>query len=45
MEEGYFAAADEFTRILLPFQDTSLGDDPAADTEPSVLEKILDPSS
>jgi TPR repeat protein len=43
IEEGYFAATDEFDRTVLPFQDSELGEDPMAEEEPSVLEKILSP--
>ena len=42
-EEGYFAATDSFEAMILPFQDASLGEDAAAEEEPSVLEKILSP--
>ena len=43
MEEGYFAVTDEFETMVLPFQDASFGEDPAAEEEPSVLEKIMSP--
>ena len=43
LEEGYFAATDEFDTIVLPFQDAALGEDPAAEEEPSVLEKFMSP--
>ena len=43
LEEGYFAATDEFDTMVLPFQDAALGEDPAAEEEPSVLEKIMSP--
>ena len=43
LEEGYFAATDEFDTIVLPVQDAALGEDPAAEEEPSVLEKIMSP--
>ena len=29
--------------MVLPFQDASFGEDPAAEEEPSVLEKIMSP--
>ena len=41
VEEGYFAATDEFETMILPFQDASLGEEPMAEEETSVLEKIL----
>ena len=43
VEEGYFAATDEFETTILPFQDTALGEDPAAEEQPSVMEKVLTP--
>ncbi len=43
MEEGYFAATDEFDTMVLPFQDASFGEDPAGEEEPSVLEKVMSP--
>ncbi len=42
-EEGYFAFTDTLETMVLPFQDASLDEDPAAQGEPSVLEKILSP--
>ena len=43
LEEGYFEATDEFDTIVLPFQDAALGEDQAAEEEPSVLENIMSP--
>lgn len=43
VEEGYFAATDEFDTMVLPFQDVSFGEDPAGEEEPSVLEKVMSP--
>ncbi len=43
-EEGYFAFTDKLETMILPFQDASLDEDPAAQEEPSILEKILSPA-
>ena len=43
LEEGYFEATDEFDTIVLPFQDAALGEDKAAEEEPSVLKKSMSP--
>lgn len=43
MEESYFAFTDEFDTMVLPFQDASFGEDPLAEEEPSVLEKVMSP--
>ncbi len=43
MEEGYFEATDEFETMILPFQDAALGEDPMAEEEPSVLERLISP--
>ncbi|MDA0230813.1 MAG: hypothetical protein O3B21_11585 [Proteobacteria bacterium] len=43
MEEGYFAFTDDFDTMVLPFQDAAFGEDPAAEEEPSVLEKVMSP--
>ncbi len=42
-EEGYILATDEFETMILPFQDAALGEDPMAEEEPSVLERLISP--
>ncbi|MDP6817801.1 MAG: hypothetical protein QF449_07135 [Alphaproteobacteria bacterium] len=42
-EEGYFLATDEFETMSLPFQDAALGEDPMAEEEPSVIERLISP--
>jgi len=43
VEEEYFAAMDDFETMVLPSQDAALGENPDAEEDPSVMEKILSP--
>ena len=39
----YFSATHDFETMVLPYQDAALGENPDAEEDPSVMEKILSP--